>query len=183
MVRLNKIYTKSGDKGKSSLCTGQRLYKFDPYFQAIGDIDELNAHLGLIYAYIEDEHIQDLICHIQNDLFDLGADLATPISETHALRIQKTQVGFLEQLIEQMNSILPPLNSFVLPRGSILTSQIHITRTVCRRAERSIVYLNHTHKVNPNVLSYTNRLSDWLFVFARFTEKSEEILWQPAMFQ
>lgn len=183
MVRLTKIYTKTGDKGKSSLCTGQRFYKSDSYFQAIGDIDELNSHIGMIYAIIEDGRIRDTICHIQNDLFDMGADISTPIIKENGLRIKKTQVTFLEELIDFFNEKLPPLNSFVMPRGSVLVSQVHITRTVCRRAERSVVGLNQQHGVNIEAMIYLNRLSDLLFVFARFVTNIEEDLWKPALYQ
>ena len=183
MVRLSKIYTKTGDKGKTGLCTGQRLSKSDVYFHAIGDVDELNAHIGMLYAYLDDDEVKEIIEHIQNDLFDIGADLATPLSASNALRIKKNQHVFLEQLIDQVNQILPPLNSFVMPRGSVIVSQAHITRTVCRRAERSVVALHDAHGINPHIIVYINRLSDLLFVFARFMTTIEETLWQPALFQ
>lgn len=183
MVKLTKIYTKTGDKGKASLCTGERLDKFNVYFQAIGEIDELNAHIGMIYSYTNDDKIKEIICHIQNDLFDMGADVATPLSHEKSIRIQQNQHIFLEELIDSFNKNLPPLDSFVMPRGSTLVSQIHVTRTVCRRAERAIVHLNHCHQVNIHTMIYINRLSDLLFVFARFVTMTEEILWQPALHQ
>ncbi|USO02713.1 MAG: cob(I)yrinic acid a,c-diamide adenosyltransferase [Alphaproteobacteria bacterium] len=183
MVKLTKIYTKTGDKGKTSLATGIRLDKCDDYFNAIGDVDELNSHIGMIFSYTDDEKIKEALCRIQNDLFDIGADLATPIDQVLEIRIKKMQHIFLDQLIDFYNEELPALNSFVMPRGSILVSQIHIARAVCRRAERSCVCLKRKHSINDDVVIYLNRLSDLMFVLSRFVTKMEEELWKPALYQ
>jgi len=183
MVKLTKIYTKTGDKGKTSLATGERLDKWNEYFQAIGDVDELNAYLGVVHAYTDDDKIKDALTRIQNDLFDVGADLATPIAQALDIRIKKQQHIFLDQLIDFFNESLPSLDSFVLPRGSKLVGHIHVARAVCRRAERSCVSLHYLQGLNEDILIYLNRLSDLLFVLARFATKIEEELWKPALYQ
>lgn len=178
MVRLDRIYTKSGDKGKTSLGTGQRLLKSDPRVQAIGDVDELNAFLGLVVHFSTDSTLTDLLQKIQNDLFDVGADLCIP--DTKKLAITTDYVTRLERAIDNYNQHLKPLTSFVLPGGTTASTHLHLARTICRRAERSIVALTVEDTINPSLLSYINRLSDLLFVLARFANEGKDILlWEP----
>ena len=178
MVKLDKIYTKGGDKGKTSLVGGSRVSKSNDIIDAIGNVDELNALLGLVVYNLKKPFIST-IKDIQNDLFDIGADLATPINKKGtALRINKDYIVYLEKEIDKINNNLPPLNSFVLPGGSKISSIIHLARTVNRRCERSVVKLNEKQKVNIEVLKYLNRLSDYLFVLARALNK-KEVLWKP----
>ena len=178
MVKLDKIYTKGGDKGKTSLVGGSRVSKSNDIIDAIGNVDELNALLGLVVCDLKKPYISTLK-DIQNDLFDIGADLATPINKKGTvLRINKDYIVYLEKEIDKINNNLPPLNSFILPGGSKISSIIHLARTVNRRCERSVVKLNEKHKVNQEVLKYLNRLSDYLFVLARTLNK-KEVLWKP----
>ena len=178
MVKLDKIYTKGGDKGKTSLVGGSRVSKSNDVIDAIGNVDELNALLGLIICDLKKPFISTLK-DIQNDLFDLGADLATPLNKSGTvLRISKNYTVYLENQIDKINNDLPALTSFILPGGNKISSIIHHARTVTRRCERSIVKLNEKKKVNVEVLKYLNRLSDYLFVLARFLNK-KEILWKP----
>lgn len=177
MVRLDRIYTKSGDKGKTSLGTGQRLLKSDHRVQAIGDVDELNAFLGLVVLFSTDLTITNLLQKIQNDLFDVGADLCMP--DTKKIAISDGYITRLEDAIDGYNQHLKPLTSFVLPGGSSASTYLHLARTMCRRAERSIVLLATEDTVNPYLLSYINRLSDLLFVLARFANEGKDILWEP----
>lgn len=178
MVQITRIYTRSGDKGRSSLGDGTRRKKSDVRFETIGNIDEINAYCGLIAVEISPQ-LQKLIMHIQNDLFDLGADLSVPHGE--ALRIGATQVEYLEQQIDMFNDNLNPLDSFVLPGGTRISALMHIARTVVRRAERSMVLLNEYELVNVNALKYLNRLSDLLFVLCRHLNDNGklDILWIP----
>lgn len=178
MVQITRIYTRSGDKGRSSLGDGTRRKKSDVRFETIGSIDEINAHFGLIFLEVS-EPLQKLIRHIQNDLFDLGADLAVPQGE--ALRIDIRQVEFLEDQIDMFNDKLDPLNSFVLPGGTKASALMHVARTVTRRAERSMVHLNEYELVNGNALKYLNRLSDLLFVLCRHLNDDGklDVLWVP----
>ena len=178
MVKLDKIYTKGGDRGKTSLVGGSRVSKSNAIIDAIGNVDELNALLGLVVCDLKKPFISTLK-DIQNDLFDIGADLATPINKKGtALRINKDYIVYIEKEIDKINNNLPPLNSFVLPGGSKISSIIHLARTVNRRCERSVVKLNEKQKVNIEVLKYLNRLSDYLFVLARALNK-KEVLWKP----
>ena len=177
MVRLDRIYTKSGDKGKTSLGSGQRLFKFHPRIQAIGDVDEVNSFLGLIIAFATDVTMIDLLQKIQNDLFDVGADLCMP--DTKKIAITADYVVRLECAIDRYNADLHPLTSFVLPGGTVVSTYLHLVRTVCRRAERSITALTQEDTINPHLLSYINRLSDLFFVLARFANKGQDILWEP----
>jgi cob(I)alamin adenosyltransferase len=184
MVQLTRIYTKSGDCGKSSLGTGQRLYKNEARFEAIGTVDETNAFVAAASnAACDDIHL--LLVRIQNDLFDVGADLCIP-EETHhqtSLRISEKQVFYLEGRIDAYNAHLPPLSSFVLPGGAPLATDLHVARTVARRAERAITALHRQEKLNPFLIQYMNRLSDLLFVLARYVnhvlEKQQDVLWVP----
>jgi cob(I)alamin adenosyltransferase len=178
MVQITRIYTRSGDKGRSSLGDGTRRKKSDLRFETIGSIDEINAHFGLIFLEVA-EPLQKLIRHIQNDLFDLGADLAVPQGE--ALRIDIRQVEFLEDQIDMFNDELDPLDSFVLPGGTKASALMHVARTVTRRAERTMVQLNEYELVNGNALKYLNRLSDLLFVLCRHLNDNGklDVLWVP----
>jgi cob(I)alamin adenosyltransferase len=180
MVLLSKIYTKSGDKGKTSLGDGKRIDKSSLRIQAIGTVDESNSVLGLVRAK-KNPTLSDLLRHIQNDLFDLGADLCIPQEQEGKLTITENQVIFLEQQIDHYNALLTPLNSFVLPGGSMLSSKLHFARTVVRRAERDVCALALEDQVNPQVITYLNRLSDLLFVLARVEndQGKSDVLWVP----
>jgi len=182
MVQLTRIYTKGGDKGETSLGTKCRVLKSSPYIAAIGDVDEANACIGLARIH-SDREIDHLLSRIQNDLFDVGADLCVPQNKAdkEALRIQPSQVTFLEERIDFYNKTLPPLKSFVLPGGSPLSATLHHARTVVRRAERAVCVLKESEPLNPHILQYINRLSDLLFVLARYANHQEEgdVLWVP----
>lgn len=182
MVLLTRIYTKGGDKGKTSLGTGKRVSKASPRIVAIGDVDEANACIGLARLYSEGD-IDGLLAHIQNDLFDVGADLCAPEEKEgdERLRIQASQVNFLEEKIDQYNQSLPTLKSFVLPGGSKLAAHLHLARTVVRRAERMVCLVKESESINTYVIQYVNRLSDLLFVLARFAnhQANGDILWVP----
>ena len=185
MVQLTRIYTRGGDKGKTSLGSGTRVLKNDSRIQAIGDLDELNSTLGLCRLFATDEHLS-LFEHIQNDLFDVGADLCLEdLALKDCLRLQAAQVTWVEKTIDHFNKDLAPLTSFVLPGGSALSSALHMTRAIARRAERSIVTLQQEADINPQVLIYINRLSDLFFVLARFFNEAgtKDILWKPGAFR
>ncbi len=176
MVKLDKIYTRGGDSGLTSLVGGKRVKKSSKIIEAIGNVDELNAILGIIINNIKVKH-KKVLQNIQNDLFDIGADLATPINK-NAIRIKAEQTFYIEQEIDKINKNLKPLKSFILPGGTQTSALIHLARTINRRCEISIVKLNETHKINKEILKYVNRLSDYLFVLARQTNKTE-VLWKP----
>ena len=182
MIKLNKIYTKTGDGGNTALGDGERVLKDSLRVSAYGNVDELNASIGVITLYANTE-LKRKLKNIQNDLFDIGADLCVPISEKNKdrLRLSKNQIETLELEIDKMNSILEPLNSFVLPGGCRSATFLHMARTICRRAERSVVSLKSNEEINDNTLIYLNRLSDWLFVASRVEnqENSSEVLWTP----
>ncbi len=188
MVRLNKIYTKTGDDGTTALGNGERVHKFSFRVCAYGNVDELNATLGIVCLYLE-EHQEILaeIKHIQNDLFDLGADLCTPDDGKdlgyEPLRIITSQVDWLEEKIDSHNAKLSPLKSFILPGGSKAAAYLHLSRTICRRAERDIVALSQqeNENISKEVVTYMNRLSDYLFVIGRITNNQgeDDILWVP----
>lgn len=186
MVVLNKIYTRTGDKGDTALSDGSRVAKHDPRVEAYGTVDELNATLGLCRLHAADV-LADRLSVIQNDLFDLGADLARPnmAADDQAgypvLRIIDTQVERLEREIDEMNANLQPLRSFILPGGTVLASHLHLSRTVARRAERRATDLAQGGDVNGAAVRYLNRLSDWLFVAARAMNDggNGDILWVP----
>ena len=182
MIKLNKIYTKTGDGGDTALGDGERVLKDSLRVSAYGNVDELNASIGIITLYANTE-LKRKLKNIQNDLFDIGADLCVPISEKNKgrLRLSTNQIETLELEIDEMNSILEPLNSFVLPGGCRSATFLHMARTICRRAERSVVSLRSQEKINDNTLVYLNRLSDWLFVASRVEnqENSSEVLWAP----
>ena len=189
MVRLNRIYTRTGDAGETGLGDGERRKKYDARVDAYGEVDELNCVLGLVRLHTQDAADPDLaridatLARVQNDLFDLGADLCVPPQEgeQHALRMTEGQTAALETAIDDLNAELSPLKSFVLPGGSPAASTLHQARTVCRRAERAIVFLAGRETVGAPVLSYVNRLSDYLFVAARFANSrgASDVLWVP----
>jgi cob(I)alamin adenosyltransferase len=188
MVKLNKIYTRTGDDGTTGLAAGPRRKKSDLRVEAYGAVDEANAALGLCQLHAGgDDALAAMLTRIQNDLFDLGADLATPdTGETVAwepLRIVSAQVARLEQEIDRLNAELKPLNSFILPGGSALSAHLHLARTIIRRAERLMVALKDVEGevVSAEALKYANRLSDFLFVAARHANRggADDILWVP----
>ena len=181
MVKLNKIYTRTGDKGRAGLVDGSRVAKSSLRMTAIGEVDEANAAIGVAIAALGRGEAPEMLLRIQNDLFDLGADVATPGEIDGALRIVAPQVERLEREIDAMNADLAPLTSFILPSGSAGVSALHLARATARRAERAAVALNECEPLNRHLLAYLNRLSDHLFVAARFVAASEhgDILWQP----
>jgi len=181
MVQLTRIYTKGGDKGTTSLGTGKRVAKHDPRVAAYGTVDEANAAIGIARLHAEGE-LQEMLARIQNDLFDLGADLCRPdIDNQEGLRIVEAQVERLEREIDAMNAKLQPLNSFVLPGGTPAAAYLHQARTIVRRAEREMTALAGREPVNPAAIRYANRLSDHLFVAARAANDwgKGDVLWQP----
>jgi len=186
MVVLNKIYTRTGDAGETALGNGVRVAKHSPRVTAYGTVDELNATVGLARLGTTAESDEALM-RIQNDLFDLGADLCRPDMDRDAeaeytpLRVTDAQVGRLEAEIDAMNADLEPLRSFILPGGSDLSAALHLCRTVARRAERHAVELTTVEDVNPAAVKYLNRLSDWFFVAARIANDGgkADILWVP----
>ena len=187
MVRLTKIYTKGGDKGETSLGDGQRVPKDHQRIVAYGTVDELNSVLGLFLSSGAGDE-SGLIQSIQNDLFDVGADLCVPENEDteqNRLRVTAKQVERVEEAIDRINADLPPLNSFVLPGGSTAASWCQLARTVCRRAERELVTLAGSESINPEVTRYLNRLSDLLFVLARSFNNlgDDDVLWKPGKSQ
>ena len=185
MVKLNRIYTRTGDAGTTGLVDGSRLPKHAPRMQAVGDVDEANSAIGLAVIAIGDRPEAGWLTTIQNDLFDLGADLATPVPEGEdepwALRIVSSQVDRLEQQIDAMNADLAPLDSFVLPGGSPAAAAVHLARAVARRAERSATAAAVEVAINPQALAYLNRLSDLRFVMARRLNGhgAGEVNWVP----
>lgn len=182
MVKLNKIYTRTGDDGSTGLVDGSRRAKHDARMHAIGEVDEVNSLIGLAAIAASDDTSRDLQ-RIQNDLFDLGADLATPGDDftpsEMVLRIVPSQVDWLETAIDALNDNLPPLRSFILPGGSEAAARVHVARAASRRAERAVVGLAAVEAVNPQALAYMNRLSDYLFVLARATNAGNDPLWVP----
>ncbi|THH35027.1 cob(I)yrinic acid a,c-diamide adenosyltransferase [Aliishimia ponticola] len=186
MIVLNKIYTKTGDAGETALGNGARVAKHSMRVAAYGTSDELNSFVGVARLHADGE-IDAALNRIQNDLFDLGADLCRPDMEQDAeaeyppLRMIDAQVERLEAEIDRMNSALEPLRSFILPGGSVLSAQLHVCRTVSRRAERMAVELATMEAVNPAAVKYLNRLSDWFFVAARVANNGgkDDVLWVP----
>src|SRR3954464_14514877 len=181
MVQLTRIYTKGGDKGSTSLGTGERVPKHDPRVAAYGTVDEANAVVGIARLHAEGE-LDQMLARIQNDLFDLGADLCRPDAEgKEGLRIVEAQVERLEREIDAMNAKLAPLNSFVLPGGTPVAAYLHQARTVVRRAEREMTALAEGDPVNPAAIHSANRLSDHLFVAARAANDwgGRDVLWLP----
>ena len=186
MVQIDKIYTRAGDGGKTRLSTGEPVDKWSLRVEAYGAVDETNSFIGVARQHtLNDEKMDRILGRIQNDLFDLGADLATPEGDKplpfEALRIQAVQVTRLEQEIDDLNAKLTPLTSFVLPGGSACAAALHVARAVSRRAERLIAHLAATEgeRVSPAALQYANRLSDLLFVAARYATDTGDVLWVP----
>jgi cob(I)alamin adenosyltransferase len=181
MVKLNRIYTRTGDAGQTGLGDGTRIDKDALRLQALGSVDEANAALGLARLAASDD-IDVQLSRIQNDLFDLGADLCVPEKDGEEgphLRVVPEQVERLEREIDAMNAKLAPLNSFVLPGGTPLAAELHLARTIVRRAERDIVALAKAEKVGAAALAYINRLSDHLFVLSRIANAGDDVLWVP----
>jgi len=192
MVKLNKIYTRTGDDGTTGLAGGERRKKYDLRIAAYGTIDEVNAAIGIARLYAQegsslDTSLDTALSRIQNDLFDVGADLCTPGKGKGPggarLTVTDKQVTWLESEIDRLNAELKPLRSFVLPGGSAAAAHLHLARTICRRAERLIAELAEqpSEAVTPAVLKYVNRLSDFLFVASRYTngQGAADMLWQP----
>ena len=189
--RLSKIYTRTGDDGSTGMADGSRLSKADKLFDVMGDIDELNSHIGLVRAQLQKNKGQSIskdVSHalviIQHLLFNIGGELAMPEYEG----VNATHIEWLEQQIDTMNTALPPLKDFILPTGSVLVSQLHVARSVCRRAERQAVSLQEQRPaaIGGTAISFINRLSDWLFVAARFCtdpEQVSEVLWDSQVLQ
>lgn len=189
MVKLNKIYTRTGDDGTTGLVDGSRVAKADTLMAAIGDVDEANSTIGFAIGAVDDAEMTARLTRIQNDLFDLGADLATPAASEGdpfapgemALRIIASQVERLECEIDAMNELLAPLTSFILPGGTEGAARLHLARTAVRRAERSAVAASADRALNAHALAYLNRLSDWLFVACRAAngQGAGDVLWVP----
>lgn len=171
-----KIYTKTGDNGETGLIDGKRLSKDSLRIQAYGEIDELNAVLGLCRCSNKNQKLEKILHELQVELFDLGAGLATPLNKKLKIsRITAEQIQNLEQWIDDIEEKLTPLKNFILPGGTPTASHLHLARTVCRHAERSIVALSKKEKINPNIIPFVNRLSDLLFVMARFSNKLDGV--------
>lgn len=189
MVKLNKIYTRTGDNGETSLVNGHRVSKHSVRPSAFGSVDELNSILGVCRLHtgaMADQKFDEMLSRIQNDLFDLGADLATPHNESRGegdLRITEGQVNRLEEEIDAMNAELAPLTSFVLPGGTSAAAYIHLARAQARRAEREMTELATQEVVGEPAMQFINRLSDHLFVMARYINNIEDsdVLWKPGM--
>ena len=187
MVKLNKIYTRTGDDGTTGLVDGSRVSKASALMQAIGDVDEANSAIGVAVVALGNDPLAAALERIQNDLFDLGADLATPATDDGfapsemVLRIVPAQVERLEREIDAMNAHLAPLRSFILPGGSPQAAALHLARAISRRAERSAVAATHDMPLKPAALAYVNRLSDFLFVASRAVNQNGagDVLWRP----
>ena len=190
MVKLNKIYTRTGDDGTTGLVDGSRTPKTDPRMAAIGDVDEANSAIGVAIVALGAGTLVEALTRIQNDMFDLGADLATPGDDfapgEMTLRVVPAQVAWLEQEIDAMNAHMPPLTSFILPGGTAGAAAVHLARAIVRRAERSAVAAGERASVahgaiNPQAIAYLNRLSDFLFVAARYVNQNAggDVLWVP----
>lgn len=185
MVKLNKIYTRTGDGGTTGLVDGSRVSKADPRMAAIGDVDEANSAIGVAVVALGSAEPAAALTRIQNDLFDLGADLATPGEDfapgEMTLRIVPAQVTRLENEIDAMNADLEPLTSFILPGGSGAGAALHLARAIVRRAERTAIAAGDHVPLNPAALAYLNRLSDYLFVASRYVNKMADgdVLWVP----
>ena len=194
--RLSKIYTRTGDDGSTGMADGSRVSKADILFGVMGDIDELNSHIGMVRAYLQqgalsafktqtdESELSEALAIIQHLLFNIGGELAMPEYEG----VNSTHIEWLEQQIDAMNATLAPLKDFILPTGSLLVSQLHVARSVCRRAERQAVLLQQARPraIRATAISLINRLSDWLFVAARFCtdpEQVSEVLWDSQVLQ
>ena len=181
-VRLTRIYTRGGDRGETSLGDGSRASKLDPRISAFGTVDELNAALGLVLAADGPEELWETLARVQNELFDVGADLSVPWDVADRLRVEQGSIDRLERDCDRFNAALPELRSFVLPGGTEAAARLHVARTTCRRAERDALAASEQVELNPLVLVYLNRLSDLLFILARAANAAagrEEPLWKP----
>jgi cob(I)alamin adenosyltransferase len=182
-VRLTRIYTRGGDQGETSLGDGSRVPKLDCRIGAFGTVDELNSALGIVLAEATlPEPLRAPLEQVQNDLFDVGADLSVPYGVTDRLRVEQAHVDRLEGLCDQFNASLPALKSFVLPGGTEAAARLHVARATCRRAEREALVADREHGISPLVLVYLNRLSDFLFIAARTANAAgghPEPLWKP----
>jgi cob(I)alamin adenosyltransferase len=181
-VRLTKIYTRGGDRGETSLGDGSRVSKLDCRIGAFGSVDELNSTLGVVLAGELPDDVREALLRVQNELFDVGADLSVPWGVTDRLRVDQEAIDRLEELCDRFNVDLPELRSFVLPGGTEGAARLHVARTLCRRAEREVVLASQELEVNPLVLAYLNRLSDLLFILARTANARagvDEPLWRP----
>jgi cob(I)alamin adenosyltransferase len=182
-VRLTRIYTRTGDAGETSLGDGSRAPKLDPRIGAFGTVDELNSLIGVALAAVLDDEPRSTLERIQNELFDLGADLSVPFDIRDRLRIEQTAVDRLEEDCDRFNAGLEPLKSFVLPGGTEAAARLQVARAVCRRAEREALAASEQVEINPLALVYLNRLSDLLFILARSANAAEvggkEPLWKP----
>jgi cob(I)alamin adenosyltransferase len=195
-VRINRVYTRTGDRGETALVGGKRVPKDSPRIEAYGAIDELNSIVGLARVFNEENldageaHrvLDDVLCRIQDELFDLGSELATPpeFFQSGMYRVTESEIQRLEKLMDKCQEELEPLKSFILPGGGRVGAYLHQCRTVCRRAERDILRLSRDEEVNPDVLKYVNRLSDLFFVLSRWIVKQtgeQEYLWQRGLQQ
>jgi cob(I)alamin adenosyltransferase len=180
-VRLTRIYTRGGDRGQTSLGDGSRVSKLDPRIAAYGVVDELNSLVGLVLSGGPPERMRAVLARVQNDLFDLGADLSVPVEKPgEKLRVGAGHIEALERACDEFNAELPELKSFVLPGGSEVAARLHVARAVCRRAEREALSAAETVEVNAEALVYLNRLSDLLFILARTANSgADEPLWRP----
>ena len=182
-VRLTRIYTRGGDRGETSLGDGSRVPKLDCRIASFGTVDELNSLIGLVLAAGPPEELRGVLEQIQNELFDVGADISVPYGVGDGrLRVEQASVDELERLCDRFNAELPELRSFVLPGGDEVAARLHVARAVCRRAERDVLAAAREVDINPLVLVYLNRLSDFLFIAARWANKDagrDEPLWRP----
>jgi cob(I)alamin adenosyltransferase len=181
-VRLTRIYTRGGDQGETSLGDGSRVSKLDCRIGAFGTVDELNSALGVVLAADLPEAMREPLERVQNELFDVGADLSVPWGVTDRLRVEQALIDRLEEVCDAFNADLPELRSFVLPGGTETAARLHVARTICRRAEREVLLGAQEVELNPLVLAYLNRLSDLLFILARAANAAagrDEPLWKP----
>lgn len=180
-----KIYTKTGDKGETSLFNGRRVPKSDIRVEAYGNVDELNSYIGLITTFDIPNDVRKVLEEVNRVLFEIGTDLATPNDNPRKIkrvkRLNKERINFLEEKIDHYSALLPELRNFILPGGSSESAWLHIARTVCRRAERRVVELSQKEEINTNIVVFLNRLSDFLFVMARYvnyTKHIEDVIWK-----
>jgi cob(I)alamin adenosyltransferase len=179
-VRLTRIYTRAGDQGETSLGDGSRVPKLDCRIAAFGTVDELNSLIGLVLAGNQSAEVRAVLERVQNELFDVGADISVPFGVADRLRVAQTQIDALESDCDRFNADLPELKSFVLPGGSETAARLHVARAVCRRAERDVLDASEQVEINPLVIVYLNRLSDLLFILARAANAGgDESLWKP----
>ena len=178
-VRLTRIYTRGGDKGETSLGDGSRVPKLDCRIAAFGTVDEVNSLIGLVLAADPPDGIREVLERVQNELFDVGADISVPFGVADRLRITQTQIAALEADCDLFNADLDELKSFVLPGGTEVAARLHVARATCRRAERAVLDAAEQVELNPLVIAYLNRLSDLLFILARASNPGTDVLWKP----